>query len=626
MKIFIYHEILISKAISDFTLRIVHKHKLYQQYEYFIDILQRLNVLQVEDPNDADFFFVPLFLPSFQFENYDPERNEIISKYCKFINRGRHLLVGTGDFGQRSQSQTEMQGHPTRAYRDKYAWLDDRFSIIALESRADLLKTDIAFFPYSSELDIDANELVERSILCAFKGKLTYPELPRSHVRGGLLADASEMLNSEGFNIYDSDDQSELGGLTSRDLMRRAVFTLTPAGYGQWTFRLIEALLLGSIPILVADDYVLPFPENIDWEKYILRIATKDLLQLPNILSKLSTEKIVEMQRIIKRDRALFTKENCLQLIEAKLSEQSRPGTVQWALPRMRSMTEMSIICIDITNKCDLACSNCTRLLENQDTFWEMTLDNFRRACRSLQDFPGIIAVIGGNPCMHSKFSEISNIFEEEIKDRGRRGIWTNNAFKHTELLKEKYGAFNLNPHGVKRGIDSVQPIYQRMVKELGFNGGYYDDASEHAPLLVACSDVFGPVEMWEKIANCDINKNWSAAIVQNKGSLRAYFCEVAASFDLARNQDNGLPVIDGWWRSHMTRFQEQISRFCPGCGAPARLKGVFDYEEVDGYSASNADLAQKSVELRNRKTILIIPSDVKDSGHKVTKYQKNAQ
>ena len=34
------------------------------------------------------------------------------------------------------------------------------------------------------------------------------------------------------------------------------------------------------------------------------------------------------------------------------------------AIERMRSPQDKSIICIDITNKYDLACSNCIRLLK----------------------------------------------------------------------------------------------------------------------------------------------------------------------------------------------------------------------------------------------------------------------
>ena len=47
-----------------------------------------------------------------------------------------------------------------------------------------------------------------------------------------------------------------------------------------------------------------------------------------------------------------------------------------------------------------------------------MTLENFRIAARSLVDFPGVIAIIGGNPTMHRNFREICRIFVEEIPNK----------------------------------------------------------------------------------------------------------------------------------------------------------------------------------------------------------------
>ena len=91
----------------------------------------------------------------------------------------------------------------------------------------------------------------------------------------------------------------------------------------------------------------------------------------------------------------------------------------------MRSPYQMGIIHIDITNKCDLACSNCMRLLENQTGFWDMTLGNFRLAVRSLRGYPGIISIMGGNPAMHPKFEEICNIFVQEVPNKSQRGLWT---------------------------------------------------------------------------------------------------------------------------------------------------------------------------------------------------------
>jgi hypothetical protein len=199
-----------------------------------------------------------------------------------------------------------------------------------------------------------------------------------------------------------------------------------------------------------------------------------------------------------------------------------------------------------------------------------------------------------------------------------QRGLWTNNYFKHRAIVEETFGALNLNPHNEERANAALQDLYNTMVLNRGFNGGFYSGASDHAPLLTAVKDLYEEREMWEKIAGCDINREWSAAIVQNKGQLRAYFCEVAASFDLARNTDMGMEVTLDWWKKPIVDFSQQIKTFCPGCGAPARLKGHFDHEEIDTYTESNADIALKKPK---RKVILLQVENRRDLGHKVTKY-----
>ena len=286
------------------------------------------------------------------------------------------------------------------------------------------------------------------------------------------------------------------------------------------------------------------------------------------------------------------------------------------AISRMKAPHEMRIICVDVTNKCDLACSNCTRLLANQDYFWDMTPDNFRLAVRSLKSFEGIVIMIGGNPCMHPKFAELCNIFEEERPQIEKRGLWTNNFFKHEKLSKEKFGVFNLNTHNNNRAIKSLKNY-------LGTKW-YHPNHSYHAPILTAIKDLYGnnTEKMWETISECDVNKNWSASIVQNKGKLRAYFCEVAASFDLARHEDHGIEITEDWWKNDIDYFSNQIEHFCPGCGISAKLEATKDSEEIDTYTASNSDIVKISEEKNGRQTVKISKlSDLKKLDNEVTNY-----
>lgn len=286
------------------------------------------------------------------------------------------------------------------------------------------------------------------------------------------------------------------------------------------------------------------------------------------------------------------------------------------AILKMRSPHQMGVICIDVTNKCDLHCSNCTRLLKNQETFWDMSPENFRVALRSLRGYRGTIAVIGGNPCMHPKFEELCRIIEEEVPNKEQRGLWTNNVFKYHELAGKVFGKFNLNPHGDSRGIESLQRL-KKVRPEIDWWGGN----SMHSPLLTATKDLFDEQQMWEKISQCDVNQEWSASITENKGKLRVYFCEIAAAFDLANGTDRGHEVTEGWWRKSVTDFSDQVKEFCPQCGVPARLEGNRDNEEIDTYTHSNEHLVEKS-RSKKRKVIKITNlNEAKQATRKVVDY-----
>lgn len=627
IKIFIYRNLIDNPIIKAHNTKLANANRLHQHLEYLDDFYTLFKKYETYNADEADYFFIPLFLAGWQFVNHNPI--DLVNS-CPHLHRGNHILLATGDFGQRSESRHEMK-IPNRAYEKKYAWLDNRFILLALESTTLLYKQDIAFLPYSTN-EIETQNIA-RDILISFMGAISYPQLDKDHIRGGRLSEFIKNNNNKNIVVGTLDMVKDILGpdVTYHNLMSRSFFTLCPAGYGRWSFRFIEALLNGSIPILMSDDYCIPFSDTINWSDYCIVVPESKLEALDEIVGAIPFSEIFAKLNNIRRDRYKFEKEYTfnavISILEKSVFEKKSKTAACIAINSMRSPFEMGIICVDVTNKCDLACSNCTRLLANQDEFWEMSPENFRTALQSLCNYTGIIAMIGGNPCLHSRFEELCKIFVEEVPNRHQRGIWTNNVFGYSTTIETTFGAFNLNPHNNPRAVEPLRALYEKMVVQQNCGGGYYSGNSEHAPILTAVKDVYADVaQMWDAISKCDINQEWSASIVQNKGQLRVYFCEVAASFDLARNEDNGYPIFMDWWKHSIQLFAHQVRKFCPGCGVPARLKGSWDYEGLDTYTQSNEDIAVKSNIKRKRKIFLLNSDSNAALGHKFTKYSENAR
>ena len=81
-----------------------------------------------------------------------------------------------------------------------------------------------------------------------------------------------------------------------RKLTSQSIFTLCPRGYGPTSFRLYESINLGSIPIYISDDFLLPYQDKIEWDKLALLIKHDDIDSIHEKVEKiLNSNKHIEM-------------------------------------------------------------------------------------------------------------------------------------------------------------------------------------------------------------------------------------------------------------------------------------------------------------------------------------------
>lgn len=214
------------------------------------------------------------------------------------------VLLATGDFGQRCRSPWEST-HRGRAYPRLYEWLDERFVLAAFESTSDLAPKDIGLLPYV--LDDEVQEPVRRDLLYSFAGALSYPQLPAAHVRGQRLLKLAG-TGRDWFVGTAAEAAAKHGaGGTDIAMLMRSTFTLCPAGFGRWTFRLGQALRYGSIPVLLADGYALPHEDAVDWSSCALVVPEDELGSVPQRLRALPTAEVAHLQDGLRRHRHLFS-------------------------------------------------------------------------------------------------------------------------------------------------------------------------------------------------------------------------------------------------------------------------------------------------------------------------------
>ncbi|KAG8077353.1 hypothetical protein GUJ93_ZPchr0007g6423 [Zizania palustris] len=83
--------------------------------------------------------------------------------------------------------------------------------------------------------------------------------------------------------------------------MKNSRFCLCPMGYEVNSPRIVEALYYECVPVIIADNFVLPLSEVLDWRSFAVVVAEKDIPDLKKILQGISLRKYVAMHGCVKR-------------------------------------------------------------------------------------------------------------------------------------------------------------------------------------------------------------------------------------------------------------------------------------------------------------------------------------
>lgn len=96
-------------------------------------------------------------------------------------------------------------------------------------------------------------------------------------------------------------------------ILKRSHFTLCPRGVGTSSYRLFEAMRFGSIPVIIADDLVLP--DGPDWQNCSVRVAERNVANITDILES-KTNNLDSMSKLAQEYyKCYFSQANFLKNI-----------------------------------------------------------------------------------------------------------------------------------------------------------------------------------------------------------------------------------------------------------------------------------------------------------------------
>lgn len=238
----------------------------------------------------------------------------------------------------------------------------------------------------------------------------------------------------------------------------------------------------------------------------------------------------------------------------------------------MRSPKDMGIIQIDITNACPHMCSNCTRFCGHHKKPFFMSFDTFKQAVDSLEEFPNMVGIIGGEPTVHPEFDKFAEYLRKSRIGEGvvpvlRKPVPSMLDFIFTNLAsKQKIGLWSSLNKTYYKHFETINDTFQAQFLN------DHENTCLHQALLMPRKELGISDEEWiPKRDACWVQNTWSATITP-KG---AFFCEVAGSLDMLFDGPGGWEVTSDWWKRTPEEFGEQLNwcELCSGClDVPKRI------------------------------------------------------
>ena len=263
---------------------------------------------RTKDPNEAEFFFVPIYGECHLYRESHRLGKEGLASTNRFYREALSIVKNEYPYWNQTQGRDHVfvfaGARGPHIFRD---WKRNIKKSIFMTPEGDRSLSeqfntwkDIVIPGLENDKPYWTGSLhnihTKKSIFAFFKGTIHNKE-GKSYSKGIRIHMEHHFKNET--DVVFSEATRDCNRDCYRDKMSRSTFCLCPRGWSPWTLRAYQAMMAGCIPVIIADEIEFPYESRLDWSQMTVKIAEKDANNTIKILRTLTDEQIDAKRRMI---------------------------------------------------------------------------------------------------------------------------------------------------------------------------------------------------------------------------------------------------------------------------------------------------------------------------------------
>ncbi|BBN06451.1 xylogalacturonan beta-1,3-xylosyltransferase [Marchantia polymorpha subsp. ruderalis] len=260
-----------------------------------------------DDPERAHMFFLPYSVAEMVLSLYVPDSQDMhplinfvtdyvnnLARTYPFWNRTEgadHFFVACHDWGPATaRDQQQLRNNSVKVVCN--ADMTEEFVVGKDASLPEVYVHNL------KPLKVGGPVLSKRAFLAFFAGQM------HGHVRPVLIQHWKDKDSS--MRIYEEIPRNISRRMNYVQHMKNSKYCICPAGFEVNSPRIVEAIYYDCVPVIIADNFVLPFSDVLNWDAFSLTLPESEIPNLKTHLLNIPEKSYRSMQRRLSKIRQHF--------------------------------------------------------------------------------------------------------------------------------------------------------------------------------------------------------------------------------------------------------------------------------------------------------------------------------